>query len=200
MSKKTLALIAGLTVLTLVLVILALNIGQQVPGPQDSETAVSEEPTPTIPAHTLINLSPNPVTLTAGTATVEVMIDTSDNMVTGTQFDLVYDPKVFNFGGIKQGTFFTSALILINDVDRTNGKVTYALGLTPAQIKNPKSGSGTVATITLTRRSTAPTTGSSELKLENVLVSAKGIGPSVLKQAKGTTVNLSASSASTSGR
>lgn len=192
MSKKTLALIAGLTVLTLVLVVLALNTNPATaPVSQQTETDVTDTPTPTVPAHTVINLAPNPVPLQAGTATVDVQIDTGDNQVTGAQFDVIYDPAVLNFGTIRQGTFFTNSLILINEADRTNGRVTYAIGLTPAGTQNPKTGTGTVATLTFTRRSTAPTTGTTLLGLENVMVSAKGLAPSVLKEATGTVINLS---------
>ena len=196
MSKKTLALIAGLTVLTLVLVVLALNTNpnlSQVNQPNET----SEQPTPTVPAHTVINLAPNPVTLQGGTATVDVLIDTSDNQVTGAQFDVVYDPEVLTFRTIEQGTFFTNSLILIEPTGTPDGRVTYAIGLTPAGIQNPKSGTGTVATITFTRRPTAPRTGTTPLGLENVMVSAKGLAPSVLKEATGTVVSLTSSGAAT---
>jgi len=200
MSKKTLALIAGLTVLTLVLVVLALNTNPNTaPVTQQTETRVTttEKPTPTVPAYTVVNLSPDPVPLRGGVATVEVGIDTGANQVTGVQFEVTYDPAVLNFGTIRQGTFFDNTLILINQADRTNGRVTYAIGLTPAGSQNPKSGTGTVATLTFTRKSTAPATGTTPLGLENVMVSAKGLAPSVLKEATGTVVSLSNSPVTT---
>lgn len=196
MSKKTLALIAGLTVLTLVLVVLALNTNPATqPTNQQPGATATEVPSPTVPAHTVINLAPNPVPMESGTATVDVQIDTSDNQVTGAQFDLTYDPDVLNFSSIKQGTFFNPSLIIKNDVDRVNGRITYIIGLTPAGTQNPKTGIGTVATVTFTRKSTAPTTGTTPLGLENVMVSAKGIAPSVLKEATGTVVSLTNSAA-----
>jgi hypothetical protein len=204
MSKKTLALIAGLTVLTLVLVVLALNTGQKNTGQKDdSQASATTQPSPTVPAHTVVALDPNPVTFTAGTATVNVIIDTSDNPVTAAQFELTFDPKVLNYSAVKQGDFFQNALVLINQVDRVNGKLTYAIGLTPVGAQNPKTGTGTIAQVTFTRRSTAAAAGSTPLGLENVLVSAKGIAPSVLKSATGTTVTLANSAnttASPSGR
>jgi hypothetical protein len=201
MSKKTLALIASLTVLTLVLVVLALNTNQKPSGSgEQADQVVQEEPTPTVPAHTVINLNPNPVSITGSTATVNVMIDTSDNMATAAQFEVTYDPKVLNFGSIKQGDFFQNALVLINQADRENGKVTYAIGLTPAQVQNPKSGTGTLATLTFTKRSTAPATGTTPLGLVNVIVSAKGESKSVLKSASGTSVDLTTRSASPSSQ
>lgn len=199
MSRKTLALIAGLTVLTLILVVLALNTGQKGMNKNGTGTTATVQPTPTVPAHTVLSLSPNPVPVTANVATVDVMIDAEDNPVTGAQFEIKYDPDVLNFTEVKQGSFFGSALILINDVNRTEGRVTYALGLTPAQIQNPKTGKGTVATLTFTKRSNAPVAGNSALKIENALISAKDIGPSVLKSATGTTINLT-NTASDSGR
>jgi hypothetical protein len=203
MSKKTLALIAGLTVLTLVLVVLALNTGQKAPQDSKDTTNVTSAPSPTVPAHTVIQLAPNPVAFTGNTATVNVNIDTSDNPVTAAQFEVTYDPTVLNYSSIRQGDFFQNALVLINQVDRTAGKITYAIGLTPAGAQNPKTGTGTVATITFTRRSTAAVRGTTPLGLENVLVSAKGIAPSVLKSASGSSVDLSTATnttASPSGR
>ncbi len=194
MSRKTLALIAGLTVLCLVLVVLALNMGPKAPEAPATgeETEVSEiEPSPTVPAHTTVNLQPNPVIFSSSSASVDVMIDTDDNEVTGAQFEIVYDPEVLNVSTIRQGTFFENALILINRIEREEGRITYALGLTPTGMQNPSTGTGTVATVVFTRRSTAPRTGTTELKMENVMIAAKDIGPSVLKQATGTIVNLS---------
>lgn len=197
MSKKTLALIAGLTVLTLVLVVIALTTGQK--QPSQKQSASSEQvtsPKPTIPAHTSVSLAPNPVILTAGKAEVQVMIDSSDNLIAGVQFDVVYDPQVFNLVDIKQGTFLTKPLILLNEIDRTTGRATYALSLTPANIRNPNTGSGVLATVTLAKKSTAPSTGSSPLALENVVISAMNpnlketIPGSVLKSTKGTSVTL----------
>ena len=202
MSRKTLALVAGLTVLTLVLVVLALNTGKKAPGDGTGPTATGE-PTPTVPAHTTVNLSPNPVTLQGNTATVEVVIDTEDNQVTGAQFDLVYDPDVFTVGPIRLADFFQGGVVLFNDTV-SPGTERFMVGLSPAQAKDsPKSGTGTIATFTVTRKSTAPRTGTSNLELKEVYVSAKGMKPSVLREATGTTVNLSvtgASSASPSGR
>src|SRR4051812_20878809 len=100
MSKKTLALVAGLTVLTLVLVVLALNTGQKAPTKPNEQVS---SPTPTVPAHTTVHLSPDPVTLTGGTATVSVMIDTADNQATGAQFDVVFDPKMLTVSPMKKG-------------------------------------------------------------------------------------------------
>lgn len=199
MSKKTVALIAGLTILTLILVVLALGVGQKPDAESPSETPTdTEQPTPTVPAFTTLELSPNPVSFTANTTTIEVVIDTSENEVTGAQFDLVYDPQVVTLGPIRLGDFFTNSLVFINDTS-VPGRVTYMVGLTPAQMQNPKTGTGTVATFTVTKRSTAPATGTTEVKLENVLISGKDLGPSVLKEATGTTINLT-NSATSSGR
>lgn len=202
MSKKTLALIAGLTVLTLALVVLALNTGKKAPqtGTENEQAATTDTtPTMSVPASTIVKLSPDPIVFSSTSASVNVDIDTAENEVTGAQFEIVYDPAVLNFSSIRQGDFFQNALILINDVNRTEGRITYALGLTPAGAQNPESGTGTVATVVFTRRSTAPTTGTSPLKIENVMIAAKGVGPSVLKEASGATVNLSRT-ASPSGR
>jgi hypothetical protein len=197
MSKKTLALVVALTVLTLILVVLALNTGQKA-TPGTPKGQASDTPTPTAPRHTTIDLSPDPVTFVNGTATVNVDIDTSDNPVTGAQFELTYDSDVLNFKSIQPGDFFTNPLVILND-SKTPGKIKYMISLTPAQAQAPKTGTGSIATITFTRKSTAPRTGTTPLKFtENeVIVSAKDITDTVLKSATGTVIDLSSSTSVT---
>src|SRR5438477_6591310 len=93
MPNKTLALISGLVVVTIVLFIIALRAGQQSSAPSTPQTS-QVQPTVAVPAHTVLQLGPNPLTVAPGqVGHVDVTMDTSDNNVTAVQLELGYDPR-----------------------------------------------------------------------------------------------------------
>jgi len=187
-SRKTLALISSLIIVLVALFVLSYSTDQRTPSP-----APTSQPQPTPVAQTVIQLSPNPVSLTSSSSgTVDITMDTSTNEVTAVQVEILYDPKVLTNVSIRPGTFFTSPVPLLNTIDREEGRISYALAIAPAQA--PLKGSGTVATIVFSKNA-ASTATQTELKLlPRTLVAAKGVGPSVLKSATGTTITLSPSS------
>lgn len=184
-SRKTLALISSLVIVLVALFVLSFSTTPKATDKQN--TSMQPEPTPI--AKTVIKLSPNPVILTATSAgSVDVSMDTSDNEVTAVQLEILFDPDVLTDVSIRPGTFFTSPVPLLNTVDKQEGRISYALAITPAQA--PLKGSGTIATIVFSKNP-ASTLTQTELKLlPRTLVAAKGIGPSVLKEATGTTITL----------
>jgi hypothetical protein len=188
MPKKTLALISGLVLVTLVLFVIALRSNQQgAKGPAPTGTVTQVSPTPDV-AHSVLSLSPNPVNVTAGgRGTVEVNLDTSDNAVTAVQLELSYDPKVLRNVTVTPGVLFQNSVVLINKNDPATGKYTYAFGKTPSQ--TPVQGKGVVATISFTANASA--TPSQLILLPNTLVTARGIASSVLKSSTGTQVVVS---------
>lgn len=189
MPKKTLALISGLVLVTVVLFVIALRSNQQQPskGPTPTGTVVQVSPTPDV-AHSVLSLEPNPVTVAAGgRGAVDVNINTSDNAVTAVQLELSYDPKVVRNVQVVPGPLFTGAVVLINKNDPTTGTYTYAFGRTPGQA--PVSGTGVVAKITFT--AAASSTPSQLTLLPSTLVTARGVATSVLKSSTGTQVVVS---------
>lgn len=148
-SKRTLALIIVLTLITATLLYLAIR--QEQPAP-----SVTIAPTPTVsPAHTTLALIPQTAS-TAAYQTVAVMIDSHSNKVSGTQINLAYDPTVLSNVSVKLGTYFTNPSILLNTVDTKNGRITLVLGIQPNALQ--ATGSGTIATVSYTL---LPTTKSS---------------------------------------
>src|SRR5690349_7705233 len=94
MPKKTLALITGLVLVTVILFIIAVRTGQQ--GKEMSKQEPSAAPT-AVQAHTTLALSPNPVEVGSGqVGNVSVDINPSDNPVTAVQLELTYDPKMIS--------------------------------------------------------------------------------------------------------
>jgi hypothetical protein len=188
MSKKTLALIVSLVVLTAVLLVVALSTKEQKTA---TNTPGAPEVSPTPPAQSVLSMTPGTINLNngvAGTQTVNVEIATGENQVTAVQLEMAFDPQVIKNLRIQPGTFFDSPTILLNNVDTSTGRVSYALGIAPAQ--DPKSGNGTVATITFNVTPVAGTNATSLTLLPKSLVTARGVGASVLKSATGTQITI----------
>jgi len=187
MPKKTLALISGLVLVTVVLFIIALKSNQQsnqTPGTPSPSTVMKPSPTISM-AHSVLSLSPNPVTVAPGTqGKVDVNIDTADNAVTAVQLEVAYDPKVISNVQVTPGILFQNSITLINKNNPPTGRLTYAFGRTPGQ--TPVSGTGVVATITFTAN--ASTQPSQLILLPSTLVTARGVATSVLKSSTGTQI------------
>jgi len=190
MPKKTLALITGLVVVTIVLFIIALRAGQQQQAPTASQqTTMAHQPTPMVPAHTVLMLGPNPLTVAPGqTGSVNITINTSDNNVTAVQLELGYDPHVISNVKVTSGALFPNPVVLIDKNNPTTGRYTYAFGITPSA--QPVKGTGVVATVTFT---TLPGTVGKSMQLgllPTSLVTARGVAQSVLKSEAGTVITV----------
>lgn len=179
-SKRTLLLIVVLLVITGGLLYLALK--QEQPTP--SVTAV---PTPTVsPAHATLSLVQQPAS-TSALQTVDVVIASNGNKLTGAQLNLAYDPKVLSNVTIKPGTFFPNPTILFNSVDKVNGRISYVLAI--SLNGQEASGSGAVATISYT---VLPTTGTTTKIsfLPKTELTQQGILGSVLKSTTDLTIQI----------
>src|SRR6185437_11413714 len=131
MPKKTLALISGLVVVTIVLFIIALRAGQQSQAPS-VPPAQQTQPTVAVPAHTVLQINPNPLTVAPGqVGHVNITMDTQDNNVTAVQLELGYDPRVISNVKVTPGPLFTNPVVLIDKNNPTTGRYTYAFGITP---------------------------------------------------------------------
>jgi hypothetical protein len=192
MPKKTLALISGLVVVTIVLFIIALHAGQQSSAPTVSQTP-SVQPTLAVPAHTILQANPNPLMVAPGrVGHVDITMDTSDNNVTAVQLELGYDPRVITNVKVTSGALFSNPVVLIDKNNPTTGRYTYAFGITPNSA--PIKGTGVVATVTFT---TLPGAEGKDMQLgllPTSLVTARGVAESVLKSATGTVLTVGSSS------
>lgn len=197
MPRKTLALISGLVVVTIILFVIALRAGQQQLAPNSSKTSpMASQPTPVIPAHTTLALAPNPLTVTPGRLeTVNITMDTSDNKVTAVQLELGYDPTIISNVKVTPGPLFANPVVLINKNHPTTGRYTYAFGITPSN--EPVNGKGVVATISFIANATALGKDTQIGLLPSSLVTARGVAQSVLKSTTGTVVTVGTGTSST---
>jgi hypothetical protein len=197
MPRKTLALISGLVLVTLILFIAALNSSKPtsiVPPPQ--QKTMQTQVSPTVPAHSVLSLFPNPVNIASGQkGSINVNIDTSDNEVTAVQLEIAYDPSYITNIKVTPGPLFLNPVVLFDKNNIKDGRLTYMYGIAPngQTIK----GSGIAATISFTALNKI---GDTQLALlPTSLVTARGISDSVLKQASGTMVKISSSAINISG-
>lgn len=186
MPRKTLALIIGLIVLTVILLAVALRpLFLRPPGEPGTEEQASVTPTP--PAYTSIILSPNPLAVQGTSGSVEVVVDTEENSLTAVQLEMSYDPSYLTNVSVVPGDFFPDPISLLDSVDTQNGRITYALGITPAQ--TPVQGQGVVATVNFNVIPGAAGETQIEL-LPKTIVTQEGVQASVLKNTTGTTLVL----------
>lgn len=196
MPKKTLALISGLVLVTVILFIIALKSNKSTPiAPSSQQPSMQTQVSPTVPAHSVLNLSPNPINVASGQkGSVNVNIDTSDNQVTAVQLEIAYDPIYITNVKVTPGSLFANPVVLLDKNSIKDGRLTYMYGIAP----NGQTirGSGIAATISFTALNKI---GSTQLTLlPTTLVTARGISDSVLKQASGTLVNIVSSAQGTS--
>ncbi len=197
MPKKTLALIVGLVLVTVVLFVFALRASNTSDQTAIQPTPAGEAPAPTSAAKSILTLSPNPVTVGSGqSGQVSVEINTDSNEVTGVQLEISYDPGLISNVKVTPGVLLPNAAVLFDNNNSQTGNYTYALGITP---NSPTiQGTGSVAVITFTARGIAGSQSQIEL-LPTTLISAKGVRDSVLKQSSGATVIINAASTTNTG-
>lgn len=190
MPRKTLVLISALVLVTVVLFIIALRTSNQQNTQQPTPSQMVQQAAPTSPAHSVLMLSPNPVTVVPGQeGKVSVNIDTADNAVTAVQLEIAYDPNVIGSLQVTPGPLFSNPVVLINKNNTQSGRMTYAFGIAPNQ--QTIQGTGAVATITFIAKSSAVGKQSQLALLPTTLVTARGIASSVLKSSSGTIVSVS---------
>lgn len=175
MSKRTLFLIFALFIITSVLLAIALYKPYIAPAPAP---IVIKEPI----AQTTLSFG-NPSITTSSSVfnlnySLPINIATGKNKVNVAQLELQYDPKILTQVTVVPGTFFKNPLVLLNQIDKTTGRISYAFGINPED--QAVTGQGVVATITFTAKAgIEEQTGI--LFLPKTLVNAEGVAQSVLK-------------------
>lgn len=172
--NKTVLLVAGLVILTGVLLAVSLSSKNVSPLPILNREEEAENTSTTD-----LSISEDVRTSsTSGNYEVDVLINSNENMVTGVQLELSYDPKVLTNVDITTGDFLLDPVVILKNVDITTGKISFVLG---SQLGEPGvDGSGTVATISFRKAGNAETTINF---LPQTLVTAEGSETSVLREA-----------------
>lgn len=193
MPKKTTILILILAVITGLLVFLAIRETQ----PKNTATAPVEKivvPTKAVPKTAVLSFSPTTLDLsTTSTPTpVDIVLDTGTSQVTGVQLEITFDPNAVTnlkisspdnslFGGK------TDNIVLINDVNLSTGRVSFAVAATPG--KSVK-GVGKIATLTVQKTFGTDMNTSQIGFLDKTMVVMPGINDSILKSSTPLTIQL----------
>lgn len=169
--KKTPFLIAGLVILTGILLAVSLNLGSEPKSPTSNATQEDF-------AHTSLSISEEIRESTvSGVFEVDVNIDTNDDLVTGVQLELEYDPEALTKVDVVNGDFLENPNILIKEINENEKRITFVAGKKPEQ--SSVSGEGVIAVISFEKVTDEPTYINF---LPQTLVSAEGLNQSVLKE------------------
>lgn len=198
MSKSTIALIIFLSIITAILLVIAFTT-QSTPKPAAAPTA-----TPTItpfPAHTQLWFIPSspsspsgaPIISPAplqkgGTYAADVHVNTDVNTISGVQMEVAYDPKVITNVKVTPGTFFTNPNVIINRINTTDGRISYAIALQPGG--TPQQGQGVVAIVHYTVLPTATATTTTLSFLPKSFVSVEGTSDTALQTSSDITFKI----------
>lgn len=200
MPKKTTVLIIILAVITGVLIFLAVRndktqeIAVKPQLPVVKPTAVPA-PYATL-SFSVANLDLSNVAI--NTQTVDILIDTNGKPVFGTQIELSYDPKIFyNVSILKTpGSFFgPDAVVLINNVDPAQGRVSYAVALPSSG--SEKAGKGVVVALSFSVNKLAGVSNASITFLPKSTVTSLQTSGSILSQTTPLSVILTSTPSAT---
>jgi len=152
MPKKTTILIVILAIITGVLIYLAVRSDQSL---QTNTNTTPPTPSPVVvKAYANLSFSTNPVDVSKGSAaqTIDIVINTNGKPVSGAQIELSYDPKVLTSVTLTPALlnpfFGANPVVLINNVDPTQGRISYAIAV--SNTDSEKTGSGSIATLGFT--------------------------------------------------
>lgn len=144
--NKTALLVAGLTILTAVLLVISFSSKTSSPFSSITENEEADF------AHTSLSISEDIRPSTeSGTYEVDILIDSGDNSITGGQLEISFDPKILKNVDIKPGAFLSNSSEGGKKIDEANGKITYTLLNRPGE--KGVSGTGVLATITFSKTS-----------------------------------------------
>lgn len=169
--NKTWLLVLGLVILTALLLVISLS-------PRESKIPSASRKVNTNFAHTSLSISEDVrASTTSGIWEVDVNIDSGDNLVTGVQLELSFDPQVLTKVDVRPGDFIPNPVEILKRIDTPSGRISYILG---GQLgKKGIKGKGTVATVSFS------TTGGQQTQLNflpQTIVAADGYDQSVLRQ------------------
>lgn len=147
--NKTWILVAGLVILTAVLLIVSLtskNFSPLKSTPKEIRVDF---------AHTSLAVSEDIRQLTSGKYETDITINTNEDEISGAQIELSFDPKSLTNVDIVPGTFINEPAILIKTIDTGTGVIRYVIAIKPGD-KMVK-GEGIIATVSFNKVGSDPT-------------------------------------------
>lgn len=152
MPTKTTILIIVLSVITGLLIFLALSTDNDVPGKLfNLQVNQNTKVQPTVSPFATLSFVPSTLNIpesTTATQSVNIEVDTKGMKISGVQIELSYDPLAISNVKLTPSNeiFGPNSFTLINSVNPTEGRISYAVGISPDD--SEKTGKGIVATLT----------------------------------------------------
>lgn len=153
MPKKTTILIVILAIITGVLIFVAVRSDQSLVTDEITGTAARPTPVVTKPFASL-SFSPSIIDASKGLATgkVDIILDSKGQKVAGAQVELSYDPNVLTNLSLNplvpNQLFGSNPTVLISSVDKTQGRISYAITISSNDTE--KIGKGSIGSISFT--------------------------------------------------
>lgn len=170
--NKSILLVIGLIILTVVLLVLSFMVKKSSRAP--SATTKTQNSF----AQTNLSISENPrVASTSGSYETDVNITSGANKITGAELVLSFDPKVLTNVDIKPGSFISGPTVIQKQIDTTQGTIKLIFGTSRGA--KGVSGTGQLAVISFTKTSAENTDINF---LPDTLISAEGYDQSVLSK------------------
>ncbi len=169
--NKTPLLIAGLVILTGVLLALSINSRKSPTTPGSGEIKKD------FANSSLIFSDEIRQSTSSGIYEMDIIIDSGDNKITGVQIELDFDPEILTEFDLTAGDFLSEPQLILKEIDNENGRASFVLGIKPEQ--KSVSGKGIIATVSFSKNGNDPAFINF---LPQTLVSAQGFDQSVLKE------------------
>lgn len=139
------------------------------------------------PAQTILSIDKNAKDEETGEYYSIVFVDTGKNNINGVQLELYYDPTLLTNVTVTPLDFFPQAVELLKKIDQTNGRISYALTVSPGE--NAINGKGNLVKISYTP------IGASQISsvinfLPKTEVSGESTAASLLKETHDGNVNI----------
>ena len=173
-SNKTPLLIIVLAILTGLLLIFALAPKSTPPSNTGNNSA--QNATPSAPAEAVLTFGN--ATSSGSVDNVDVIANTGNAATTAVQLEMSFDPKMVSNIAITPGDFVKGWSVLIKNIDYTNGRISFAIGM-PLGASGIK-GMGTVAHLSFTETGAKGQTIQITM-LPKTLVSIQGFAGSSVK-------------------
>lgn len=139
---KTIVLIVILALVAGLLTYIAVSPKKSLP------VVTSVVTTKTNPADTTLSIKPSVKDTKTSTYSSIIYVDTGKNSIVGAQVELEYDPAVVTNVSITPLEFLPSLTEIYKKIDQTNGRITYAIGVSVGE--SGVKGKGSLAKITYT--------------------------------------------------
>lgn len=188
MSQKTAFIICFVLFITLTFVFMAFTFERDRVAKISSPKPITPSPVvfkKTALQDSILFFSPPGIKLSGNNLntvrSVDLIINSGNNTVSGVQAELSFDPKIVSIISLEPpilGSFFgkkNDYIVLINDIDKNTGRITYAIA--PSFTGSPQKGTGSIGVLTF---STKPNT-SSIAYLKGSKITMLGENQSVLK-------------------